>query len=58
MSGVESEGDDDNVSLAPHNVSCKSAKWKTITGLAFIDSEKKVNSSRYKITKCEAYLWN
>ena len=32
VSGGESEGDDDNVPLAPQKVSCKSAKWKTIAG--------------------------
>ena len=42
VSGGESEGDDDNVPLAPQKVSCKSAKWKTIAGLAFIDSETKL----------------
>ena len=38
VSGAESEGHDDNVPLAPQKVSSKSAKWKTIAGLAFIDS--------------------
>ena len=42
VSGGEGEGDDDNVPLAPQKVSCKSAKWKTIAGLAFIDSETKI----------------
>ena len=42
VSGGESEGDDDNAPLAPQKVSCKSAKRKTIAGLAFIDSETKL----------------
>ena len=42
VSGGEGEGDDDNVPLAPQKVSCKSAKWKTIAGLAFTDSETKI----------------
>ena len=42
VSGEESEGNDDNVPLAPQKVSCKCAKWKTIAGLAFIDSETKL----------------
>ena len=42
VSGGEGEGDDDNVPLAPQKVSCKSAKWKTIASLAFIDSQTKI----------------